>query len=117
MRNISGVYIWVNLVNGKVYVGSSKFMCQRKANHIQTLRAKSHHNPHFQATAGVPAWNKGKTTSEETRKKQSKAQKSSWTPERRAAQAENMRNLKLNNPHLSHLAGVRGAEVRWKKEK
>lgn len=50
---ISGVYAFVNLVNGKVYVGSSVDIHKRKRWHIRDLRGGRHHSRYFQR-----AWNK-----------------------------------------------------------
>jgi group I intron endonuclease len=48
-----GIYMWFNLVNGKVYVGSSSNVPRRKSHHISKLKVGKHHNAHLQA-----AWNK-----------------------------------------------------------
>jgi len=53
MAGVAGVYIWLNLVNGKVYVGSAKFIPRRKSAHLRALKLGKHHSPHFQA-----AWDK-----------------------------------------------------------
>ncbi len=45
----SGVYAWINLVNGKVYVGSSRNIPKRRAEHLRFLRNGNHHSPHLQA--------------------------------------------------------------------
>lgn len=44
----SGIYIIRNLVNGKVYVGSSVDLCRRKEQHLSDLRRGSHINAHLQ---------------------------------------------------------------------
>lgn len=46
---MQGVYWWLNLVNGKVYVGSSIDVTRRKTGHLNALRKGVHHSPHFQA--------------------------------------------------------------------
>jgi group I intron endonuclease len=45
-----GVYVFLNTVNGKVYVGSSGDVVQRKTRHVQALRAGKHRNVHFQSS-------------------------------------------------------------------
>jgi group I intron endonuclease len=55
-EKISGIYKWINKVNGKYYVGSSMDILSnvgRKTNHLYMLRGKYHNNEHFQR-----AWNK-----------------------------------------------------------
>lgn len=50
----TGVYCWLNKVNGKRYVGSSAISLKgRKEGHLKLLRKKGHYNRHLQA-----AWNK-----------------------------------------------------------
>ncbi len=41
--------------------------------------------------------------------------KNSWTPERRAAQAQRLIQQKLNTPEMSRQAGLLGAAARWEK--
>jgi group I intron endonuclease len=48
-----GVYKITNITNGKIYVGSSKDISRRWNEHIRTLEANAHINPHLQN-----AWNK-----------------------------------------------------------
>lgn len=50
---ISGVYKITNIVNGKLYVGSSKNIYQRWKNHKNMLKRNEYHSQHLQA-----AWNK-----------------------------------------------------------
>lgn len=45
----SGIYQWRNLVNGKVYIGSTKNFTMRKKTHIEALRKNKHHNRHLQS--------------------------------------------------------------------
>lgn len=53
-KNKIGVYKITNLVNGKVYIGSSCYsLYKRNFSHLSTLRNNSHPNKHLQAT-----WNK-----------------------------------------------------------
>ena len=52
-KNISGVYIITNLVNGKRYIGSSNDLYERSYSHIYHLREQNHVNTHLQN-----AWNK-----------------------------------------------------------
>lgn len=49
----SGIYVIINTVNGKQYVGSSTVLSVRKRRHFQDLRTNTHVNKHLQA-----AWNK-----------------------------------------------------------
>lgn len=53
MSKQSGIYCWRNEVNGKVYIGSSVHVMQRKQTHVFALRKNIHGNPHLQS-----AWNK-----------------------------------------------------------
>ena len=50
---LSGIYTINNTVDGKVYVGSSANLYERKAAHWNHLKNNKHHNPHLQN-----AWNK-----------------------------------------------------------
>lgn len=49
MKN-SGVYAIKNTITNKVYVGSSKNMTKRKANHFSLLRHNKHYNAHLQSS-------------------------------------------------------------------
>jgi group I intron endonuclease len=49
MEKTAGVYAWVNLVNGKVYVGSAENLRRRKYHHVAKLKIGKHSNPHLQA--------------------------------------------------------------------
>lgn len=49
----SGVYAIVNLLNGKVYIGSAVILTRRRDDHLRSLRGGYHPNPHLQN-----AWNK-----------------------------------------------------------
>lgn len=49
----SGIYKIRNIVNDKLYVGSSCSMQERKTKHIRDLRLNKHHSPKLQN-----AWNK-----------------------------------------------------------
>lgn len=51
--NVAGIYMIVNKVNGKRYVGSSRNCARRKSEHISKLRRNAHINKKLQA-----AWNK-----------------------------------------------------------
>ena len=53
MSKKMGVYQIRNLLNDKIYIGSSKNIDQRWAEHVSLLRGNYHHNPHLQN-----AWNK-----------------------------------------------------------
>lgn len=56
----SGIYAWLNLVNGKVYVGSSNNLPRRKYHHTRKLKIGKHVNAHLQS-----AWNEyGESTFE-----------------------------------------------------
>lgn len=44
----SGIYIILNLINGKFYIGSSKNLRKRKLTHFQHLRRNIHHCIHMQ---------------------------------------------------------------------
>jgi group I intron endonuclease len=50
---VAGVYWILNLVNGKVYIGSSVDVENRLQNHKKDLIAGKHRNPYLQR-----AWNK-----------------------------------------------------------
>jgi group I intron endonuclease len=52
MEKQAGIYGWVNLVNGKVYVGSTDNLARRKYHHIAKLKVGKHPNTHLQS-----AWN------------------------------------------------------------
>jgi len=53
IKNVSGIYKIINLVNGKFYLGSSNNCHQRWMEHLSDLRRNCHHSIHFQR-----AWNK-----------------------------------------------------------
>lgn len=53
MPDVSGVYLIRNVVNGRVYVGSSCLVHKRLDAHKSLLNRQKHHNRHLQA-----AWNK-----------------------------------------------------------
>ena len=44
----SGIYCIVNLINGKMYIGSSKELITREINHWLALRRGAHHNVFLQ---------------------------------------------------------------------
>jgi group I intron endonuclease len=44
----SGVYMLKNLNNGKVYIGSSRSLPERKYRHFYRLKNNTHHNPYLQ---------------------------------------------------------------------
>lgn len=46
--SVAGIYKIVNLVNGKVYVGSAKNLKRRSGTHLNDLRNNKHHNAHLQ---------------------------------------------------------------------
>jgi group I intron endonuclease len=50
---ISGIYQIKNLINGKIYIGSSNHLYRRYSDHIRFLNRNSHFNPKLQAS-----WNK-----------------------------------------------------------
>ena len=53
LKNVCGVYKITNLVNNKIYIGSSSNLEQRLWCHRANLRHNKHHNPHLQNS-----WNK-----------------------------------------------------------
>jgi len=53
LEKIIGVYSITNLINGKIYIGSSVDIKQRHYEHISDLRRNVHHSIHLQR-----AWNK-----------------------------------------------------------
>lgn len=55
----AGIYMIVNKVNGKRYVGSSRNCHRRKSEHLSRLRRNAHINSKLQA-----AWNKYGITAE-----------------------------------------------------
>lgn len=48
LTNESGVYVIINLINGKYYVGSSVDIKVRLKNHLFCLTKNKHHNKHLQ---------------------------------------------------------------------
>lgn len=52
-KNISGIYIITNLVNGKRYIGSTNDLYERSYSHIYHLNEQNHSNKHLQN-----AWDK-----------------------------------------------------------
>jgi group I intron endonuclease len=52
-NKISGIYKWVNKINGKYYVGSSNHIKRRRGYHKNQLRRQVHGNQHLQS-----AWDK-----------------------------------------------------------
>lgn len=50
IKATSGVYKICNLVNGKLYIGSSKNLVNRATNHRKNLRGGTHSNKHLQAS-------------------------------------------------------------------
>lgn len=46
--HVSGIYAIRNLLNGKIYVGSSSDICERIRIHKRDLRASKHHSIHLQ---------------------------------------------------------------------
>lgn len=53
LPNKSGIYQIKNLINNKIYIGSSKSMMKRKRSHLDTLRRNIHHSRKLQLS-----WNK-----------------------------------------------------------
>lgn len=53
LKNVCGIYKITNLVNGKIYIGSTKNMRMRLWKHRALLRHNKHHNQHLQNS-----WNK-----------------------------------------------------------
>lgn len=53
LEGICGVYKIINLINGKIYIGSTKNMRRRLWKHRALLRHNKHHNQHLQNS-----WNK-----------------------------------------------------------
>jgi group I intron endonuclease len=52
MNKICGVYKITNMINGKIYIGSSNNIYNRWSQHKASLNAKTHNNIHLQN-----AWN------------------------------------------------------------
>lgn len=52
-KNVSGIYIITNLINGKRYIGSTNDLYERCYSHIYHLNEQTHSNKHLQN-----AWNK-----------------------------------------------------------
>ena len=50
-KNISGVYIITNLVNGKRYIGSSNDLYERSYSHIHHLQKQPHIHLHTYNTS------------------------------------------------------------------
>ena len=50
---VSGIYKIINVINNKIYIGSSKNIYCRKQQHIKCLNLNIHHNKHLQYS-----WNK-----------------------------------------------------------
>lgn len=49
LKHVSGIYAFVHLGSGSLYIGQG-FNCRRRFNeHLSRLRSKCHGNPHFQA--------------------------------------------------------------------
>lgn len=46
--NASGIYKWINLVNGKIYIGSAVKFRKRKDLHLLNLRRGDHHSKYLQ---------------------------------------------------------------------
>ncbi len=46
---MQGVYVWVNTINGKIYVGSATDVARRKHAHTAMLNGQRHPNSHLQA--------------------------------------------------------------------
>ncbi|MDP3986985.1 MAG: NUMOD3 domain-containing DNA-binding protein [Nanoarchaeota archaeon] len=53
MKRISGIYCIVNIVNGKIYIGSAINLRKRYVSHKNSLNRGDHHNSHLQRS-----WNK-----------------------------------------------------------
>lgn len=53
LQGKSGIYMFINLTNGKRYIGSSKDIYNRIHEHVHNLNNQKAHNKHFQAS-----WNK-----------------------------------------------------------
>jgi group I intron endonuclease len=51
--NIMGIYKIKNIINGKIYIGSSKDITKRWKQHLSALKNNTHHSYHLQR-----AWNK-----------------------------------------------------------
>jgi group I intron endonuclease len=56
-NKISGIYSIVNIINQKVYIGSSKDVLRRIRDHKRNLNSNKHTNTHLQNS-----WNKYKET-------------------------------------------------------
>lgn len=50
MVSSSGIYMLINVVNGKRYVGQSKDLSRRKREHIRLLKRGGHYNTHLQSS-------------------------------------------------------------------
>lgn len=44
----SGIYKITNLINNKIYIGSTKNLYQRRIDHFYSLKINKHHNSHLQ---------------------------------------------------------------------
>lgn len=53
MAIVSGIYVILNRINGKVYLGQSQDISRRWAKHRSELNLNRHHNQHLQSS-----WNK-----------------------------------------------------------
>lgn len=47
---ISGIYQIVNIINNKIYIGSSSFLSLRKSVHFSLLKKNTHYNKHLQSS-------------------------------------------------------------------
>lgn len=52
-KGVAGVYRWLNLVNGKIYIGSSVNCSKRKSQHVDALNKGTHKSKHL-----LSAWKK-----------------------------------------------------------
>lgn len=48
MKKICGIYSIKNVINNKIYIGSSAGIYQRWTNHKRLLKYNTHHNKHLQ---------------------------------------------------------------------
>ena len=49
----SGIYIIINIITQKIYIGSASFLYKRKGNHFDSLRDGKHKNKHLQDSYNI----------------------------------------------------------------
>lgn len=53
MKHISGIYKITNVINNKIYIGSSNNVYKRKNEHFSSLKANTHCNKHLQRAYNI----------------------------------------------------------------